>query len=610
MKKKKINLRLSSLFAVLCCLVGLFFSSNIFAQTFPPLSQCTSKDLELVGATLPAPSNDPCQCSGTRTLVLTIANKTGSTRTSFALWGTLIRYDADGNQVDANGNPTTTGESIFACAATIPKTSTTSLLSNKNITISCGQSIDIVNLYLAWTSASPGETCDVLQANSSTINPKCGTLPLIHVGIGVDANFTITGATCSTGGSIKVKPFGGVGPYTVAIGSDSRTVPAGDSTTFTNLSAGDHDIIITDHRGCSVTKTRNVGSPATVTANAGDDFTKSCNSNANGKGIGETSSAGFTYSWSPTTGLSNASISNPTANPSSTITYTVTKTNTASGCSNTNDVIVTVDKPIVTANAGDDFTKTCVSNATGKQIGEVSGVGFTYSWSPSTGLSNATVSNPTANPSSTTTYTVTKTHTSSGCSDDDDVTVTVSNTKPTFTVCLVQPDLCHQYGSVTINASGGTSYTYSIDGVDFSNTTGIFNNLASGSVTSVQIKNQNGCASDAIACGALSSSCGGGIANITSPISESPSSQTTVKAYPNPFSDKVNFVVTSSVAGKGNLEVFNMMGQKVKTVYTGFISAGTQTFELRLPTQQVSNLIYVLRVGDKKMSGKILQINQ
>jgi hypothetical protein len=87
-------------------------------------------------------------------------------------------------------------------------------------------------------------------------------------------------------------------------------------------------------------------------------------------------------------------------------------------------------------------------------------------------------------------------------------------------------------------------------------------------------------------------------------------SQPTVKAYPNPFSDKVKFVVNSPVAGQGNLEIYNMMGQKVRTVYQGFITAGTQTFELNLPTKQISNLVYILRIGNKKMSGKLLQINQ
>jgi hypothetical protein len=103
----------------------------------------------------------------------------------------------------------------------------------------------------------------------------------------------------------------------------------------------------------------------------------------------------------------------------------------------------------------------------------------------------------------------------------------------------------------------------------------------------------------------------GTIARIAnSSTSESVESQTTVKAYPNPFSDKVKFLVTSAAAGRGSLEVYNMMGQKVKTVYQGFITKGSQTFELSLPNQQVANLIYVLRVGDKKMSGKLLQINQ
>ena len=78
-------------------------------------------------------------------------------------------------------------------------------------------------------------------------------------------------------------------------------------------------------------------------------------------------------------------------------------------------------------------------------------------------------------------------------------------------------------------------------------------------------------------------------------------------AYPNPFSNKVKFVITSSVVGKGNLEVFNMLGQKVKTVYQGFFTTGVQTFELNLSRQHLSSLIYVLRIGDKKLTGKLLQ---
>lgn len=85
---------------------------------------------------------------------------------------------------------------------------------------------------------------------------------------------------------------------------------------------------------------------------------------------------------------------------------------------------------------------------------------------------------------------------------------------------------------------------------------------------------------------------------------------TKVTAYPNPFSDKVKFVVTSAVAGQGSLEVFNMLGQRVKTVYQGKIIAGNQNFELSLPAAQRSNLIYVLKVGDTRITGKLLNVNR
>jgi hypothetical protein len=60
-------------------------------------------------------------------------------------------------------------------------------------------------------------------------------------------------------------------------------------------------------------------------------------------------------------------------------------------------------------------------------------VPFTYSWSPTAGLSDPNIYNPIANPSTTTTYTVTVGL--GGCSDTDDVTVTVNdNVDPIFNI--------------------------------------------------------------------------------------------------------------------------------------------------------------------------------
>ncbi|OWY26051.1 hypothetical protein BVG80_00640, partial [Sphingobacteriales bacterium TSM_CSM] len=61
-----------------------------------------------------------------------------------------------------------------------------------------------------------------------------------------------------------------------------------------------------------------------------------------------------TYSWSPTTGLSNPNISNPTASPSGATTYTLTATQ--GGCSATDQVIVSITSPPVISIAPDPVT--------------------------------------------------------------------------------------------------------------------------------------------------------------------------------------------------------------------------------------------------------------
>jgi hypothetical protein len=91
---------------------------------------------------------------------------------------------------------------------------------------------------------------------------------------------------------------------------------------------------------------------------------------------------------------------------------------------------------------------------------------------------------------------------------------------------------------------------------------------------------------------------------------QSEGSTVSIKAYPNPYNDKVNFVITSAQAGDGSLEVVNMLGQKIKKVFEGHIVAGSQSFEMNLGSQQPSTLIYIFRMGDKQVTGKLLQLGQ
>ena len=158
---------------------------------------------------------------------------------------------------------------------------------------------------------------------------------------------------------------------------------------------------------------------------------------------------------------------------------------------------------------------------------------------------------------------------------------------------------------------------YTIDGTDptAGNTNNFFSNLGVGSVTTIKVKNSDGCSASSVTCADIVSDCSAPAARLanntttvkTGDITEK---QTTIKAYPNPFSDKVKFVVTITVSWTGNLKVYNTMGQKIKTFYAGLITGGTHTFELSLPVKNTSNLVYILRIGDKKMSGTLLQMNR
>jgi len=82
-----------------------------------------------------------------------------------------------------------------------------------------------------------------------------------------------------------------------------------------------------------------------------------------------------------------------------------------------------------------------------------------------------------------------------------------------------------------------------------------------------------------------------------------------VSAFPNPFTDKVNFVIASPVSGQAVLEVHNLLGQRVQTIYKGFLFAGrNQVIEYKAPATANNTLIYTLRVGDQKVTGKLLRI--
>jgi hypothetical protein len=85
--------------------------------------------------------------------------------------------------------------------------------------------------------------------------------------------------------------------------------------------------------------------------------------------------------------------------------------------------------------------------------------------------------------------------------------------------------------------------------------------------------------------------------------------QATVIAAPNPFNDRIRFSIKSPMSGKGSLDLYNMLGQKVRTVYQGNFEKGmVQYFEYNVPLSQRSNLIYLFTIGSQKVSGKLINL--
>jgi hypothetical protein len=122
-----------------------------------------------------------------------------------------------------------------------------------------------------------------------------------------------------------------------------------------------------------------------------------------------TGSGGTSCLWSPPTGLSDATVCNPTASPATTTIYTLTVAD-AQGCTSVNSatVTVTVFAP-PTANASGTAT---ICNGASTQLTGSGGV--SCSWSPAAGLDDASSCTPIASPSATTTYTLTVTD-ANGC---------------------------------------------------------------------------------------------------------------------------------------------------------------------------------------------------
>jgi len=606
--------------------------------------------------------------SVTRILYMRIYNSTGSVRTSFALFGNLSNNASiEGHtgkificvgpiNITKGLNEFPVGEITFICGTQVTLTdnylaytpangSTETVCANfakatkcKDISPKCGVAATI-NIRTPGSASVTSETkpCTGTSTGSFTITPINGTAPY---NIKVYTNPT---ATCPTS------------PSATDLVSTCSNVAVGGTCVVNNRAAGNYCIYMTDANNCVFKFAYNLASvfcctPPTVGANPGN-ATKCAGQSASFISSASAGNPTPTVQWQvkPLGGniftdispvgpsaysgfaTSTLGISDVTGLNGYEFRAIFTSTDCTPATSNPATLTVT---PLPTANAGSAPVSACfVSGATGNTFNlSGSGSNGTQSWSvqsknPNTltaVITNGNTYNPSVKVTGTTEGTVTlrlSVSTASCGTATSDVTVTTLAVPSEPDVTYIPPPTCTDATfKITVdNPHDGSTYTLRqlsggigpITKTAPANVVGgkiTFEGLIPGKGYRVTETNGGGCISTPEACGDFSSVVGARMSPQS--ITNEETQTTTVKAYPNPFSDRVKFMVTSTVAGKGNLEVYNMMGQKVKTVYQGYIAKGTQTFELSLPGKQVANLVYVLRIGDKKMTGKILQVNQ
>lgn len=314
-----------------------------------------------------------------------------------------------------------------------------------------------------YTVTGTNSGCSTTGTSTVTVNP----IPVVSV----NSPFICPGttATLTAGGANSFSWSAGATPT----GLNTADVSPAASTTYT---------VTGTTLGCSNTAVSAVTLSMNISVDAGPDDTICFGGST---AIAATpGGAGYIYSWSPATGLSNPGIANPVASPASSTTYTINIT-TLSGCAGSDSVSIFSDPQITLALAG--LPATCNGGTDGQTIVIPSGGSGNYAYSWSSGCTGAACNVAAA------TYTVTVTDTW-GCTATGTSTVTEP---PAVTATTTQTNancsgLCD--GTATVTPAGGTlpyNYVWSTVPVQNGQTA---TGLCAGTYTCT-LTDRNGCSS-------------------------------------------------------------------------------------------------------------------
>jgi sugar lactone lactonase YvrE len=164
----------------------------------------------------------------------------------------------------------------------------------------------------------------------------------------------------------------------------------------------------------------------------------------------------ISYTWTPATGLSGTGAS-VTATPTLTTDYTVTASNTTTGCSNTNVVRVKVN-PLPAAPTVTSPVVYCQGSTPSALTATATVAGTTFRWyTVATGGTPVAVPTPGTATEGSTNYYVSQVITATGCEGPRALITVTVNHKPAAPVVITPVNLCHGGPSVTLTATKETA---------------------------------------------------------------------------------------------------------------------------------------------------------
>ncbi len=614
--------------SVLLC---LFFSQVSFSQIdlTSCYGSCTSGDFTITKAYLSdingvAITSAACSTPGTTVdayLSFTFTNTTNSDRNGIFISGTI------------------NGSYIYKCFSGIlpKKKSTTFTDVTHKITWTCGTDLTLTGTFTSWGSSSE-QVCDMTCSQATP--SKCRNVGDLVIQTPLSNNFT-SSSSCGTGNNFATIAFTGTASggdhnftYSWNFGDGASSTLL--SPTHTYASAGNFSVTFTvsDGSGTSQSVTKTVAVVAccttpTITTNPSPQ-TKCAGSSASFTVASSGGSPAPTLQWQVSTNSGSTWTNLTNVAPYSGVTTTTLSLSTTTIGLNGNQYRCVLTSGICTpANSNAALlTVNGIPSAPGVNVvnncdGSSDLTATTYSgallWSNSATTATIHVTNATA-----TTYTVTQTV--SGCTSGSGSGTTAPKATPGKpSVSYVAPLCTETTFSVNVTSVVANA-TYSIVDKNGNTISGVlpdntytpttnssfsFTNIPAGSGFQVVVTN-SGCPSSAANCGSPS----GGRQTLTTttksatlPVQaitlEEPF--TKVTAAPNPFNNRIKFSLQSAVSGQGSLELYDMLGQKLKTVFQGYVEKGQiKTLEYSVPGAQHSNLIYLFKVGNQRKTGILI----